>query len=72
MTIKRDANQLAARILRFALRHHDDRESARALEMRKAWRAARAINRAKPVGTAPRLRPLTPEQLARIGTVEGL
>ena len=77
MTIKRDANQLAARILRFALRNHDERECRRAIDMRKAHRTARAELRKMP---APRTRlgprvmrgAMTPEEIARIGRIDGL
>jgi hypothetical protein len=56
---------------------HAKCEEARSLEYRKAWRAARAENRRMPAPRkriAPRL-PLpaiTTEELARIGSIDGL
>jgi hypothetical protein len=68
-------NQLAARILRLALSHHRTIEGRRAVEMRRLRKVPRAPRAAKPPNgprIAPRDRPLTPEQIARIGRLGGL
>lgn len=72
-----DPNLIAARILRKAVARHRKFEEARALDYRKAWRAAGAELRKLPpprARIAPRLPlpPMTPEERARIGSIDGL
>jgi hypothetical protein len=72
-----DPNRIATKTLREALRRHDRAEEARSLAYRKAWRLAG--QQVRDMGeprkwVAPRsMRPrMTPEELARIGRLDGL
>jgi len=73
----KDENQIARYILWQALRHHGATEKLWAIEFRKTWRAAAgAVNRMpRPrARLKPRLPlpPMTPEELARVGSIDGL
>lgn len=72
-----DPNLIAAKVLREAVRRHARAEEAWSLAYRKAWRAAGAEVRKMPAPrrrVAPRLPlpPMSPEDLARIGSIDGL
>lgn len=73
----RDANQIASYTLWRAIRHHGAVEKTRREEMAQMWREARAAARKRPeprVKLGPRVQApkLTPDQLARVGRLDGL
>lgn len=73
----RDMNEIAATILRQAVTHAASVQKARVHDMQAAWRNARAQARNAPQARErikPRLPlpPMAPDELARIGQVDGL